>query len=104
MFLSVSMLSQLLTVNIARTLVGKSVLYEVQMYFYRFVLSFFVLQVLGALIVYGLFMYDVLQKDSGWEALDDIVYITRAIIHVTEFLVAVLVVGSGKLSSIKSTF
>lgn len=48
-------------------------------------------------------MYDVLQKDSGWEALDDIVYITRAIIHVTEFLVAVLVVGSGKLSSVKST-
>ncbi|PNF39630.1 RING finger protein 145 [Cryptotermes secundus] len=57
-------------------------------------------QVLGALIVYGLFMYDVLQKDSGWEALDDIVYITRAIIHVTEFLVAVLVVGSGIRDSV----
>lgn len=43
MFLSVSMFSQLLAVNIARTRIGKSVLYEVQMYLYRFVLSFFVL-------------------------------------------------------------
>jgi hypothetical protein len=42
-------------------------------------------------------MYDALQKDSGWEALDDFVYVTRAIIRVIEFLVAVLIFGSGKL-------
>jgi hypothetical protein len=47
-------------------------------------------------------MYDALQKDSGWEALDDIVYFTRAVIRITEFLLAVLVVGSGELSSVKS--
>jgi len=52
-------------------------------------------QVLGALIVYGLFLYDALQEDTGWEALDDIVYLTRAVIHVMEFVVSVLVVGSG---------
>jgi len=51
--------------------------------------------VLGALIVYGLFLYDAMQEDTGWEALDDIVYFTRAVIHVMEFVVSVLVVGSG---------
>lgn len=52
-------------------------------------------QVLGALIIYGLFMYDALQKDCSWESLDDNVYFTRAIIRVLEFVVAVFVVGSG---------
>jgi hypothetical protein len=42
-------------------------------------------------------MYDALQKDSGWEGLDDSVYITRVIIRVTEFLVSILIVWSGKL-------
>jgi hypothetical protein len=46
--------------------------------------------------VYGLFLYDAMWKDSSWEALDDVVYITRAIIRSMEFLVAVLVVGSGQ--------
>lgn len=57
-------------------------------------------QVLGALTVYGLFMYDALQKDSGWESLDDVVYIARAITRVLEFIVAVLVVGAGIRESI----
>lgn len=62
--------------------------------------TFTSVQVLGALTVYGLFMYDALQKDSGWEALDDVVYITRATIRVVEFLVAVLVLGSGVRDSV----
>ncbi|GLH12618.1 Protein TRC8 homolog [Gryllus bimaculatus] len=57
-------------------------------------------QVLGALTVYGLFMYDALQKDSGWESLDDVVYVARAVTRVLEFVVAVLVVGAGVRESI----
>jgi hypothetical protein len=48
-------------------------------------------------------MYDALKKDSVWEALDDIVYVTRATTRVIEFLIAVLVLGSGKLNYVKST-
>nr|CAD7580637.1 unnamed protein product [Timema californicum] len=52
-------------------------------------------QVLGALIVYALFLYDAMQKESGWESLDDMVYIARGITRALEFIVALLVVGAG---------
>nr|CAD7425156.1 unnamed protein product [Timema monikensis] len=52
-------------------------------------------QVLGALTVYALFLYDAMQKESGWESLDDMVYIARGITRALEFIVALLVVGAG---------
>jgi hypothetical protein len=45
-------------------------------------------------MVHGLFLYDVLQEGTGWKALDDIIHFTYAI-TITEFVVSVLVVGSG---------
>nr|CAD7449313.1 unnamed protein product [Timema bartmani] len=52
-------------------------------------------QVLGAMTVYALFLYDAMQKESGWESLDDMVYIARGITRALEFIVALLVVGAG---------
>lgn len=51
-------------------------------------------QVLGLLVIYGLFVYDAWRTDP-WEALDDIIYVARALTKVLEFLVAVFVVGMG---------
>lgn len=57
-------------------------------------------QVAGSMVVYCLFMFDNLCKDSSWESLDDLVYYARAVTRVLEFLVAVLVVGAGFHESI----
>ncbi|XP_049777441.1 RING finger protein 145-like [Schistocerca cancellata] len=60
-------------------------------------------QVAGSIVVYCLFMFDNLYKDSSWEALDDLVYYARAVTRVLEFLVAVLVVGAGFHESVLMT-
>lgn len=51
-------------------------------------------QVVGLLVIYGLFVYDAWRSEP-WEALDDVIYIARALTKILEFLVAVFVVGMG---------
>ncbi|KAM7284527.1 RING finger protein 145 [Ixodes scapularis] len=51
-------------------------------------------QVVGLLVIYGLFVYDAWRTEP-WEALDDVIYVARALTKVLEFLVAVFVVGMG---------
>ncbi|CAH1784438.1 unnamed protein product [Owenia fusiformis] len=51
-------------------------------------------QVLGSLLVYGLFMYDSLRHEP-WERLDDLVFYAKATTRMFEFLVAVIVVFYG---------
>lgn len=52
------------------------------------------LQVVGLFVIYCLFLYDASREDS-WEALDDVIYYTRAVVRCLEFLVAVFVVCAG---------
>lgn len=56
-------------------------------------------QVIGSLVVYALFMYDYF-RSSPWESLDDVIYWTRSITRVLEFIVAVFVVCYGVRESI----
>ncbi len=56
-------------------------------------------QVLGALVVYSLFLYDGLREDP-WESLDDVVYYAKATTRVLEFVVAVFVVAYGVRESL----
>ncbi|XP_067134885.1 RING finger protein 145-like [Centruroides vittatus] len=51
-------------------------------------------QVLDLFVVHCLFLYDS-SRDEAWESLDDVVYYTRAVTKIFEFLVAVFVVGMG---------
>lgn len=45
-------------------------------------------------MIYCLFLYDASRSDS-WEALDDVIYYTRAVVRCLEFLVALFVVCAG---------
>ena len=56
-------------------------------------------QVLGSLLIYGLFMYDMFSSNSI-ETLDDIVYYIKATVRVLEFMVALGVVLHGVYGSI----
>lgn len=56
-------------------------------------------QVIGALVVYALFMYDAV-RTTTWDALDDVIYYTRSIVRILEFVVAVFVVCYGMKESI----
>ena len=49
---------------------------------------------IGLLVIYCLFLYDASREDP-WEALDDVIYYTRAVVRCLEFLVAVFVVCAG---------
>lgn len=51
-------------------------------------------QVIGLLVIYCLFLYDA-SRTTAWEALDDVIYYTRAVVRCLEFLVAVFVVCAG---------
>lgn len=51
-------------------------------------------QVVGLLVIYCLFLYDSTREDA-WEALDDIIYYTRAVVRCLEFMVALFVVCAG---------
>ncbi|KAH7983882.1 hypothetical protein HPB52_014994 [Rhipicephalus sanguineus] len=51
-------------------------------------------QVVGLLVIYGLFVYDAWRTEP-WEALDDVIYMARAVTKILEFLVALFVVGMG---------
>ena len=46
------------------------------------------------LVIYCLFLYDASREDA-WEALDDVIYYTRAVVRCMEFLVALFVVCAG---------
>ncbi len=48
----------------------------------------------GLLVIYCLFLYDA-SRTTAWEALDDVIYYTRAVVRCLEFLVAVFVVCAG---------
>ena len=80
-------------------------LYMTYVLFYIFDLNFWTLvvistcvmtsvQVVGLLVVYGLFLYDA-SHEEPWESLDDVIYYTRAVVRCMEFLVAVFVVCAG---------
>ncbi|XP_069139034.1 RING finger protein 145-like [Argopecten irradians] len=56
-------------------------------------------QVIGALVVYALFMYDALST-TNWDSLDDVIYYTRSVVRILEFVVAVFVVCYGMKESI----
>ncbi|XP_060084767.1 RING finger protein 145-like [Ylistrum balloti] len=56
-------------------------------------------QVIGALVVYALFMYDALSA-TNWDSLDDVIYYTRSVVRILEFVVAVFVVCYGMKESI----
>lgn len=45
-------------------------------------------------MIYCLFLYDA-SRDDAWEALDDVIYYTRAIVRCLEFMVALFVVCAG---------
>lgn len=51
-------------------------------------------QVVGLLVIYGLFVYDAWRTEP-WEALDDVIYVARALTKILEFVVALFVVGMG---------
>ena len=46
-------------------------------------------------MIYCLFLYDASRGDDAWEALDDVIYYTRAIVRCLEFMVALFVVCAG---------
>lgn len=52
------------------------------------------MQVVGLLVIYSLFLYDA-SRDEPWDSLDDVIYYTRAVARCLEFLVAVFVVCAG---------
>ncbi|OWF45513.1 RING finger protein 145-like [Mizuhopecten yessoensis] len=56
-------------------------------------------QVIGALVVYALFMYDSVSA-KNWDSLDDVIYYTRSVVRVLEFVVAVFIVCYGMKESI----
>lgn len=60
-------------------------------------------QVLDLLVIHALFLYDSTRAEP-WDLLDDVVYYTRAVTKVLEFLVAVFVVVVGMFESSMGKF